>query len=290
MRLGTAKLNDVVTMEAIEEKATSQVALDGINLTLGYQERVVSKNLNVAIPPKSFTVIVGANACGKSTLLKSLARILKPKHGNVFLAGEVISKMPTKEVARKLGFMAQDASCPSGVSVSDLVARGRHPHRKFLQSWTSADEAALQQALAWTNTTDLANRNVDELSGGQKQRVWLAMVLAQQTDLLLLDEPTTFLDIAHQIEMLDLCAELNEAQQTTVVAVLHDLNHACRYATHLIAMKDGQIKYQGPPSEVITVQSVEEIFGLKCRVIQDPVSLTPLVIPLGGKVSAVAQF
>ena len=249
-------------------------------VTIGYSEHPVSKGLSVEIPDDSFTVIVGPNACGKSTLLRALSRLLKPSHGQVVLDGEAITSYKAKEVARRLGLLPQTSIAPDGITVADLVARGRYPHQKLLRQWSVEDEAAVVRALEATQVTALSGRLVDELSGGQRQRVWVSMVLAQETPLLLLDEPTTFLDIAHQIELLELFGDLNRHGHT-LVAVLHDLNHACRYATHLIAMKDGAVVAQGRPEEIITAELVEEVFGLRCMIIEDPVSKTPLVIPLG---------
>lgn len=248
------------------------------DLTLAYDQRIVAEELGVTIPDQSFTVIVGPNACGKSTLLRALSRMLKPKRGAVFLDGSVIGSYPAKEVARRLGLLPQTSIAPDGIAVADLVARGRYPHQRLLRQWSRDDEAVVIESMVATGVADLADRTVDELSGGQRQRVWLAMALAQQTPLMLLDEPTTFLDIAHQIEILDLCADLH-SQGRTMVAVLHDLNHACRYATHLIAMKDGKIVAEGNPSEIITARLVEDVFGLECRVIDDPESGTPMIVP-----------
>ncbi len=251
------------------------------NVSLGYAGRTVSEALDVRIPDGEFTVIVGPNACGKSTLLRALSRLLEPSTGSVVLDGRKISSYGAKEVARMLGLLPQTSIAPDGITVADLVARGRYPHQKLLRQWSVSDEAAVVAALEATNVAGLSGRLVDELSGGQRQRVWVAMVLAQQTPLLLLDEPTTFLDIAHQIELLELFRRLNN-EGNTLVAVLHDLNHACRYATHLIAMKDGAVVAEGRPSEVVTAELVEHVFGLPCMVIEDPVSQTPLVIPLGS--------
>ncbi|GED10285.1 ABC transporter [Cellulosimicrobium cellulans] len=250
-------------------------------ITVGYDDRVISSDLDVSIPDGSFTVIVGPNACGKSTLLRALSRLLKPTQGQVVLDGRSISSIPAKEVARRLGLLPQTSIAPEGITVADLVARGRYPHQKLLRQWSREDEAAVVGALAATGTTELSGRLVDELSGGQRQRVWVAMVLAQETPILLLDEPTTFLDIAHQIELLELCADLNRDRGHTLVAVLHDLNHACRYATHLIAMKDGAVVAEGAPADVVTATLVEDVFGLPCRIIADPVTGTPLVVPEG---------
>ena len=258
---------------------SSSPRLRGENLTLAYDQRVVSHGLEVAVPDRSFTVIVGPNACGKSTLLRALSRMIRPAAGSVYLDGKLIHSYPSKEVARRLGLLPQTSVAPDGITVADLVARGRYPHQRFLRQWSRTDERVVAEAMAATRVDDLADRLVDELSGGQRQRVWLAMVLAQQTPLLLLDEPTTFLDIAHQLDMLDLCADLHHERGHTLVAVLHDLNHACRYATHLIAMKDGAVVAQGDPHEIVTADLVAEVFGLPCRVIPDPETGTPLVVP-----------
>lgn len=263
--------------------------LSAHELTLAYDRRVVASGLDIEIPDGEFTVIVGPNACGKSTLLRALVRLLRPKAGAVHLDGELISSYPTKEVARRLGLLAQSATAPAGITVADLVARGRYPHQRLLRQWSREDEEVVAAVMARTHLTELADRAVDELSGGQRQRVWLAMVLAQQTPILLLDEPTTFLDIAHQIEVLDLCADLLVDGGHTLVAVLHDLNQASRYAGHLVAMRDGRIVAQGPPNEIVTAELVEEVFGLACRVITDPESETPLVIPLRSRAGQVVR-
>ncbi len=215
------------------------------SVTLGYDQRIIAEDLSVEIPDNSFTVIVGPNACGKSTLLRSLARMLKPSRGQVLLDGQIIHQLPAKKVARTLGLLPQSSIAPDGITVADLVARGRYPHQGLLRQWSPEDEKVVQESMESTGVAALADRYVDELSGGQRQRVWIAMALAQQTPLLLLDEPTTYLDIQHQIDVLDLCAELHETQGRTLVAVLHDLNHAARYATHLIAMRDGKIVAEG---------------------------------------------
>ncbi|MFI0350758.1 ABC transporter ATP-binding protein [Actinomadura sp. 9N407] len=266
--------------------------LRAADLTLAYDQRVVAEGLGVEIPDGSFTVIVGPNACGKSTLLRALARLLKPKAGTVFLDDEPITSLQGKEVARRLGLLPQSPITPDGISVGDLVARGRYPYQGLLRQWSRDDERAVNEAMEAVGVTDLADRVVDELSGGQRQRVWLALVLAQQTPIMLLDEPTTYLDIAHQIEVLDLCSRLHE-EGRTLVAVLHDLNHACRYATHLVAMRGGEIVDQGHPSEVVTADLVERVFGLACQVIPDPESGTPLIVPADrrrGKGTAAAAL
>ncbi|ASN38173.1 Fe(3+)-dicitrate ABC transporter ATP-binding protein [Arthrobacter sp. 7749] len=258
------------------------MALAAETLTLAYDERVISENLSVKIPEGAFTVIVGPNACGKSTLLRAFSRLLKPRTGSVVLDGRTIHSYKAKEVARKLGLLPQTSTAPDGISVADLVARGRYPHQSLIRQWSTSDEAAVVAAMAATNVANLSGRQVDELSGGQRQRVWVAMALAQQTPTLLLDEPTTYLDIAHQIELLELFGRLNRENNQTLVAVLHDLNHACRYATHLIAMKEGKVVAAGDPSEIVTAELVQDVFGLPCMIIQDPLTGTPLVIPWGS--------
>ncbi|MFC4054924.1 ABC transporter ATP-binding protein [Actinomadura syzygii] len=248
-------------------------------LTLGYDGRVVAEGLDLAVPDGEFTAVIGPNACGKSTLLHALARILKPKAGAVVLDGALITALPSKEVARRLGLLPQSPIAPDGITVADLVARGRHPHQRLLRQWTAEDDAAVVEAMDATGVTALARRPVDELSGGQRQRVWLAMALAQRTPLLLLDEPTTYLDVAHQIDILDLCAELHAERGRTVVAVLHDLNQAFRYATHLVVMRDGAIVAEGVPEDVVSADLLGAVFGLDCRVVPDPETGAPLVIP-----------
>lgn len=262
--------------------------LSGSGLTLAYDRRTIAEDLTIAVPDRSFTVIIGPNACGKSTLLRALSRMLKPTTGAVLLDGRDIHGLPARRVARTLGLLPQSSIAPDGITVAELVARGRYPHQGLLRQWSRDDERVVGEAMVSTGVADLADRLVDELSGGQRQRVWIAMALAQQTPLLLLDEPTTYLDIAHQIEVLDLCAELHEEQGRTLVAVLHDLNHAARYATHLIAMRDGRVVAAGDPREIVTAELVEEVFRLPCRVIDDPESGTPLVIPARRRLAATA--
>jgi iron complex transport system ATP-binding protein len=263
-------------MEVRTRMTTAPLRADDV--TLAYDRRVVVRGLSVDVPAGGFTAIVGPNACGKSTLLRALVRMLKPRAGAVLLDGSEISSLPTKHVARRVGLLPQSSAAPDGITVADLVARGRHPHQSLLRQWSRDDERAVREAMAHTRVDDLAERLVDELSGGQRQRVWLAMALAQETPLLLLDEPTTFLDIAHQMEVLDLCAELHE-QGRTLVAVLHDLNHACRYATHLIAMRDGAVVAQGDPAEIVDAALVESVFGLPCQVVPCPETGAPMVVP-----------
>jgi iron complex transport system ATP-binding protein len=257
-------------------------------LTLAYDKQVVTRDLSVAIPDGGFTAIVGPNACGKSTLLRALVRMLKPRDGSVLLDGAVIGSLPTRDVAKQLGLLPQSATAPDGITVFDLVARGRHPHQSLLRPWSKEDARAVREAMAQTNVTDLAKRPVDELSGGQRQRVWLAMALAQETPLLLLDEPTTFLDIAHQLEVLDLCAGLHSSGRT-LVAVLHDLNHACRYATHLIAMREGSIAAQGPPEEIVDAALVESVFGLRSTVVPCPETGAPMVVPAARRARRIGR-
>jgi iron complex transport system ATP-binding protein len=249
--------------------------------TIAYGDRVVLDDLDLVVPPGQISMIVGANACGKSTLLRAMARLLAPTSGSVMLDGAPITAMPTKKVATVLGLLPQTPIAPEGIVVADLVGRGRYPHQGLFSRWTAADDAAVAEALEATGSLELAERPVDELSGGQRQRVWISMALAQQTEVLLLDEPTTFLDVSHQVDVLDLVTDLNRARGTTVVIVLHDLNLAARYADHLFAVKNGRIFASGAPREVVTPETVEAVFGMASRVIDDPVTGTPLVVPIG---------
>ncbi|MCR4512783.1 ABC transporter ATP-binding protein [Aeromicrobium sp. 50.2.37] len=249
------------------------------DLTLGYAETDVVSHLDVEVPPGRITVIVGANACGKSTLLRGLARLLKPRHGTVLLDGTSVHEQRSTDVARIVGLLPQTPVAPDGITVADLVGRGRYPHQGWFRRWGAEDDAAVAEALEATGTADLADRPITGLSGGQRQRVWVAMALAQDTDLLLLDEPTTYLDINHQVELLDLLTDLNREHGKTIAMVLHDLNLAFRYADHIIAMKHGEIVVEGSPSDVIDAAVVEDVFGLACQVVPDPVSGTPLVVP-----------
>ncbi|MBN9030329.1 MAG: iron dicitrate ABC transporter ATP-binding protein [Rhizobiales bacterium 63-7] len=250
-------------------------------LSAGYSDADILQGLDLAVPPGRITVIVGANACGKSTLLRAMSRLLSPHKGEVLLDGKSIHRMAPKELARTLGLLPQSPIAPEGITVADLVGRGRHPHQGLFSRWTSQDDEAVADALTATRIVDLAERPVDELSGGQRQRVWIAMALAQQTDILLLDEPTTFLDISHQVEVLDLLTDLNHARGTTVVMVLHDLNLAARYADHLVAMTQGRIHVSGRPEEVLTQETVRQVFGLESRIVIDPTSGRPIMLPIG---------
>ncbi|WP_284229918.1 ABC transporter ATP-binding protein [Mycobacterium antarcticum] len=258
-------------------------SLGARDLSLGYGATPIVEGLTVEIHPGAVTAIVGPNACGKSTLLRGLARLLSPSGGQVILDGSDITRLRTKDVARRLGLLPQTSIAPEGITVADLVTRGRFPHQTMLRQYSRDDQRSVADAMAATGVTSISGRPVDELSGGQRQRVWIAMVLAQQTPLILLDEPTTFLDIAHQIELLELFAELNAEQGRTIVAVLHDLNHACRFADEIIAMKAGSVVAQGNPSDVITADLVEAVYGLACQVIDDPETGTPLVIPRASR-------
>jgi iron complex transport system ATP-binding protein len=260
----------------ITVKGSARLRADDV--TLAYDGRVISEQLSIEIPDGSFTVIVGPNACGKSTLLRSLSRLLKPSAGSVVLDGKAISSYGAKEVARIVGLLPQTSIAPDGITVADLVARGRFPHQGLIRQWSADDDAAVEHALEVTSTAELRRRQVDELSGGQRQRVWVAMALAQQTPILLLDEPTTYLDIAHQYDLLNLFEDLNRAG-STLVAVLHDLNQAARYATHMIAMREGEVLATGAPSEVVTEQNVRRVFGVDALVTDDPETGTPLVVP-----------
>ncbi|SEN54114.1 iron complex transport system ATP-binding protein [Loktanella fryxellensis] len=253
--------------------------MQAAGLGAAYGERTVLEGLDLEIPKGKITAIVGANACGKSTLLRTFSRLLAPARGQVLLDGADIHRMPPKVLAQRLGLLPQQPVAPDGITVADLVGRGRHPHHGLFSRWTPADDAAVAQALAATGTTDLAARDIDALSGGQRQRVWIAMALAQQTEVLLLDEPTTFLDIAHQIEVLDLLVDLNRARGTTIVMVLHDLNLAARYADRIVALADGRLHSAGTPAEVLTVDMVRAVFRLDCRIMADPASGRPMMLP-----------
>ncbi|MEU6447024.1 MULTISPECIES: ABC transporter ATP-binding protein [unclassified Streptomyces] len=260
--------------------AVGATRLAARGVAVGYGARPVIDGLDVAIPPGVITTIIGPNGCGKSTLLRTLSRLLKPTSGTVVLDGEDIAGLRTRDVAKKLGLLPQAPVAPEGLTVSDLVARGRHPHQSWLRQWSSDDAAVVGRALAMTGVSDLADRPVDSLSGGQRQRVWISMTLAQGTDLLLLDEPTTYLDLAHAIDVLDLVDDLHESG-CTVVMVLHDLNLATRYSDNLVVMRDGAILAQGHPREVITAELLYDAFGLRARVIDDPVGDRPLIVPIG---------
>ncbi|MBW4517008.1 MAG: ABC transporter ATP-binding protein [Timaviella obliquedivisa GSE-PSE-MK23-08B] len=268
---------------------SSEPALTTRKLTLAYDQAIVINDLDLAIPSGKITALVGSNGCGKSTLLRGLARLLKPVKGTVYLDSASIFKLSTKEVAKRLGMLPQSPVAPEGLTVRELVAQGRYPHQGLLQQWSKEDERFTEQALAITDMTELAERPLDSLSGGQRQRAWIAMTLAQNTAILLLDEPTTFLDLAHQIEILDLLYDLNQDEGRTIVMVLHDLNQACRYADQLIAVKEGTIYAQGNPADVMTETMVREVFGLESRIVQDPVAGTPMCVPISRKSKVIPQ-
>jgi iron complex transport system ATP-binding protein len=251
------------------------------DLSLGYTDADVISHLDLGVPDGRITVIVGANASGKSTLLRGLARLLHPRDGQVLLDGASMQDMRSVEVAKVLGFLPQSPVAPDGITVGELVGRGRYPHQGWFRKWSAADDQAVAAALEATGISELVDRGLASLSGGQRQRAWVAMALAQDTDVLLLDEPTTFLDIHHQVELLDLLTDLNHRSGKTIVLVLHDLNLACRYADHIVAMKDGAILARGAPSDIIDADVVTEVFGLPCLVVPDPVSGTPMVVARG---------
>jgi len=250
-------------------------------LVAGYDNKTVIQEISLVIPSNKISVIIGANGCGKSTLLKTLARLIKPTAGTITLDGKPLNKIPSKQLARVIGLLPQSPIVPEGIYVTDLVGRGRFPHQTLFNGWSKKDYEAVADAMSIMNITEFANHNIDELSGGQRQRVWIAMALAQQTDILFLDEPTTFLDITYQVEILDLLTDLNRKHGTTIVMVLHDINLSARYADHIFALDKGKLVAEGEPTEVITNRMVKEIFGLDSTVIKDPLSGSPLVVPKG---------
>ncbi|WP_026672281.1 ABC transporter ATP-binding protein [Alkalihalobacterium bogoriense] len=260
-------------------KPTHIFQVEGI--TAGYENKAILHDVSLSIPSNKISIIIGANGCGKSTLLKTMAKLIKPTSGQVTLDGKPIHRIPPKQLARVLGLLPQSPIVPEGITVADLVGRGRYPHQTFLKGWTKKDYEAVAEAMDMMNITEFADVNIDELSGGQRQRVWIAMALAQETDILFLDEPTTYLDITYQIEILDLLTDLNRKYGTTIVMVLHDINLSARYADYIFALHKGKLVTEGEPSKVITSDLIEDIFGLHCTVISDPVSCTPSVIPIG---------
>lgn len=264
-----------------ESTAEPTNRLQAVGLSVGYGDRTVVKNLDLDLVDHAVTTVIGPNGCGKSTLLRALGRLLRPTDGQVLLDGKRIDRLPTKQVATELALLPQSPLAPEGLVVRDLVARGRHPRQSWLRQWSADDERVVAETLAWTSMTELADRPVDQLSGGQRQRAWIAMALAQQTDLVLLDEPTTYLDLSHQIDVLDLARTLNHEHGRTVVMVLHDLNLAARYSDHVVAMRDGEIVASGAPDQVITPALLREVFSLEAQVIDDPVTGKPLVVPIG---------
>ncbi|MEB1806422.1 MAG: ABC transporter ATP-binding protein [Bacillaceae bacterium] len=251
------------------------------NLTVSYDEKVILSELNVTIPKNKITVLVGSNGCGKSTLLRTVSRLLKPKEGTIFLDQKEIHRMQPKKLAQHLAILPQSSIAPEGLTVFQLVKQGRYPYQNWLSSWSKKDERIVEQALTVTGLNDFKDMPVDALSGGQRQRAWIALVLAQNTEYILLDEPTTYLDLSHQIEILDLLYDLNEQEERTIVMVLHDINLACRYAHHIIALKSGSIYAEGKPEDIITEQLLNEVFDLECQITEDPIYGTPLCLPLG---------
>jgi iron complex transport system ATP-binding protein len=260
---------------------TPRLRADGV--TLAYDERVVVENLDLTPVDGGITAIIGPNGCGKSTLLRALGRLLRPRDGQILLDGKHIERMRGREVARVLGVLPQAPVAPEGLTVADLVARGRHPHQSWIQQWSAGDEDHVAEALAWTGMLEHADRPLDELSGGQRQRAWISMALAQGTDVLLLDEPTTYLDLTHSLEVLDLVDTLHEERGRTVVMVLHDLNLAARYADLLVVMNEGRVVAAGDPREILTEELLHEVFGLRATIVPDPVSDAPLVVPIGRR-------
>jgi iron complex transport system ATP-binding protein len=259
------------------------VRLQARDLQLGYGDNVVVDDLDLDLVDGTITAVIGPNGCGKSTLLRALGRLLPARSGHVLLDGRRIDRTPTREVAKVLGVLPQTPVAPEGLTVADLVARGRHPHQTWYRQWSTDDESAVGEALDWTGMTEFATRTLDQLSGGQRQRAWISMALAQGTDIVLLDEPTTYLDLAHQVDVLDLVERLNREMGRTVVMVLHDLNLAARYAGRLVAMRAGRIVASGTPDEVLTEDLLSDVFGLDARVVPDPVAGTPMVVPIGRR-------
>ncbi len=260
---------------------TERTALEAKSLQLSYGDYSIFESLNLHIPKGRITVFIGANGCGKSTLLRSFARLLKPRSGSILLDGEELAKLPTKEIAKQMAILPQGPSSPAGLTVLQLVKQGRYPYQSWLQQWSAEDEHKVRSALELTRMQAYAERAVDSLSGGQRQRAWIAMTLAQDTDTILLDEPTTYLDMTHQIEVLDLLFELNEHEQRTIVMVLHDMNLACRYAHHIVAIKNGAVYGEGRPEDIMNEQLIADVFDMKCRVALDPIFGTPMCIPYG---------
>ncbi|WTL36530.1 ABC transporter ATP-binding protein [Nocardia sp. NBC_01503] len=263
--------------------ASDTTVLAAENITLGYGDRIIVDGLSLDIQPGVITTVIGPNGCGKSTLLRSLGRLLKPRDGRIVLDGKAISSMKTRDIARMIGMLPQTPIAPEGLTVADLVARGRHPHQSWLRQWSADDEAEVTTALTQTGIADLAERTLDELSGGQRQRAWISMALAQGTDILLLDEPTTYLDLAHSLEVLDLVDRLHDDFGRTVVMVLHDLNLAIRYSDQLVVMCAGRIVTQGTPGDIVTADLLLEVFGLRAEVLEDPVSGRPMIVPIGTR-------
>lgn len=264
-----------------KNKIKNNHTLEANNLVTGYDKKIILDGVSISIPKNKVSVIIGANACGKSTLLKTLVRLIKPKSGEILIDGKKVTSIASKELAKTLGLLPQSPVVPEGITVLDLVTRGRFPYQNFMKGLTKDDMNAVENALELMNITELRDRCVDELSGGQRQRVWIAMALAQDTDILFLDEPTTYLDLQYQVEILDLLTDLNKKKGTTIVMVLHELNLTARYADYVFAVKNGNIISEGSPNDIVTPNLIKEVFNLNCDVIQDPVSATPLIVPIG---------
>ena len=263
------------------EKIAKDHVLQAASLQTGYEKKVIIEDMSLTIPDHKITVIIGSNGCGKSTLLKTFSRLIRPMKGNILLDGQGYDGMPPKKLAQQIGLLPQSPLVPEGIKVSDLIARGRYPYQEGFRGMSKEDFAAVDEAMEMMGVSEYADRNVDELSGGQRQRVWIAMALAQQTDILFLDEPTTYLDITYQVEILDLLTELNRTRKTTIVMVLHDINLSARYADYLFALRDGELVAQGTPEEVISEELIQKVFRLDCVVTKDPVSHSPFIVPKG---------
>ncbi|MEC0228536.1 ABC transporter ATP-binding protein [Paenibacillus alba] len=257
------------------------IAMEAKDLRLTYGDTLIFNDLNLTIPKGKVTVFVGSNGCGKSTLLRSLARLLKPKEGSILLDSHEIAKLSTKEIAKRLAILPQGPIAPEGLTVLQLVKQGRYPYQSWLQQWSQEDERMVRMALESTGIADLSERTVDSLSGGQRQRAWIAMTLAQGTDTILLDEPTTYLDLTHQVDVLDLLFELNQNENRTIVMVLHDINLACRYAHHMVAIKEQKVWASGHPEDIVNEAMISSVFNMESVVAKDPLFGTPMVIPHG---------
>ncbi|WP_308637185.1 ABC transporter ATP-binding protein [Paenibacillus silvisoli] len=264
--------------------------IEANQLTLSYGKKPIFSNLGLAIPDGKITVFIGSNGCGKSTLLRSLARLMKPQEGSIVLDGSDIAKLSSKEVAKRLAILPQGPTAPEGLTVLQLVKQGRYPYQSFLQQWSAEDERMVKKALQATHMEEFSSRTVDSLSGGQRQRAWIAMTLAQNTGTILLDEPTTYLDMTHQIEILDLLFHLNEQESRTIVMVLHDINLACRYAHHIVAVKEGQIYAEGAPEQIVGEKLIRDVFQMECQIANDPIFGTPMCIPYGKGRRAAPQL
>ncbi len=265
-------------MELEQDGEVNMHCLTANQIDIAYDETLIVKELNLQVPKGQITSIIGPNGCGKSTVLKAVGRLLKTKKGSVYLNGDDIRKLSTKEVAKQMAILPQTPTAPSGLTVGQLVAYGRFPHQRGFGKLSSEDKQIVAWALNVTQLTDFEHREVDTLSGGQRQRVWIAMALAQQTDLILLDEPTTYLDLAHQLEVLELLYELNRNQQVTIVMVLHDLNLAARFSDYMVAMRSGQVMKHGTPEQVMTVETLRDVFAIEANIMQEPRTGRPVYV------------